>query len=420
MGYNFFMIRFLNSAIAKKYSGKTALVRIDLNIEDADSRGFSGGFTPMNHPRIDAVIPTIQLLLKHKVKVVLLSHRGRPATPKVISYKLSVDSSLSLVPFADILSQKLGVPVTFIQNPNFQIIKRQLQWSSRKVFLLENLRFFPGEEQNDSRFARQLAGLGDFYVNDAFAVSHRAHASVAAITKFLPSFGGLCLEKELSSLDYVVKKPAHPFTVILGGAKVGDKLPILERFIKKADNILLGSGPACTFFLAQGLPVGQSLVDRKVLPEVKKLLKSKKIHLPAEVHMAARKIVDIGPRAIEEYAEIIRKSRTILWNGPMGIFEREEFAAGTKAMWEAILANTRARVVIGGGETVAALRFARINADTNADRRGKYQRKSAYKISVNPRLFISTGGGAMLEYLSGKKLPGIACLAEARSGGGRH
>jgi len=410
------MLKFLNPAVAKKYSGKTALVRIDLNIEDADLCGSSDRSMLVTHPKVEAVIPTIQLLLKHKIKVVLLSHRGRPTIPKVVSCKLSVNGGFSLLPFADILSQKLGVPVSFIQNLNFPIIKRQLQWSSRKVFLLENLRFLPGEEQNDSRLARQLAGLGDFYVNDAFSVSHRAHASVAAITKFLPSFGGLCLERELESLNYIMKKPSRPFTVILGGAKVGDKLPILERFIKKADNILLGSGPACTFFAAQGLPVGHSIVDRNSIPIVKKLLKSKKIRIPGDVNMVEHKILDIGPGAIKEYAEVIRKSRTILWNGPMGIFEDLRFAAGTKAMWEAILANTRARVVIGGGETLASLTtlmpadYKRITTDT-------YQRKSASNISVNPRLFLSTGGGAMLEYLSGKKLPGIEALVLSKSKG---
>ncbi|MFH1162326.1 MAG: phosphoglycerate kinase [Candidatus Jorgensenbacteria bacterium] len=393
------MIRFLDAGVARRYKGKTCLLRIDLNVAPGQ---------PLDTFRLDAVLPTIQLLLKHKVRVVLMSHRGRPALLKPREGRPKIDPALSLQPFVELFAQKLGVPVIFLSHFNFSVVKRQLQWSSRKVFLLENLRFLPGEEENDGFFARQLAGLGDFYVNDAFAVSHRAHASVAAITEFLPSFGGLCLERELESLDYVMKNPKRPFTLILGGAKVGDKLPVLEHFIKKADHILLGSGPAGTFFLAQGLPVGHSLVDRKVLPAIKKLLKSKKIHLPVEVHMAARKIVDIGPRAVEEYAEIIKKSRTILWNGPMGIFEDLRFAAGTKAMWEAILANTRARVVIGGGETLASLATL-MPADYKRITTDMYPHKSA-KISINPRLFLSTGGGAMLEYLSGKKLPGVEAL----------
>ncbi|MFH0890872.1 MAG: phosphoglycerate kinase [Candidatus Liptonbacteria bacterium] len=375
------MLKFLNLAVAKKYVGKTALVRVDLNI-DPDGAA--------DNLRIDAVIPTIQLLLKHKVRVVLLSHRGRPK---------GIDAKFSLQPFADILFKKLGAPVIFIQNPDFRIIKRQLQWSSRKIFLLENLRFSAGEEENDETFARALAELGDCYVNDAFAVSHRAHASVAAITKFLPSYGGLCLEKELSSLDYVMKKPPRPFTLILGGAKVGDKLPVLDHFVKRVDYILLGSGPACTFFAAQGLPVGHSIVDRDSIPVVKKLLKSKKIMIPDDVSMVEHKILDIGPRAVEAYAALIKKSRTILWNGPMGMFEKEEFAFGTREVWKAVLAfakaHPRSRVVVGGGETIASAKLI-----SNFE----------FLISNLRNVLISTGGGAMLEYLSGKELPGIKAL----------
>lgn len=382
------MLKFLDSAVAKKYREKICLLRVDLNIDPTQAGDIL---------RVEAVLPTIQLLLKYKVKVVLVSHRGRPPVAKVNSQQLKVNSQFTLQPFTEIFSQKLGVPVTFLSHFNFPMVKRQLQWSSRKVFLLENIRFLPGEETNDEALARSLSELGNCYVNDAFAVSHRANASVSAITKFLPSYGGLRLKEELASLDYVMKRPKRPFTLILGGAKVGDKLPLIAHFLKKTDTILLGSGPACTFFLAQGLPVGNSIVDRNFLPDVKKLLKSKKIRLPAEVHVEDRKILDIGPRAAEEYRAVIKKSRTILWNGPMGLSEQGVFAGGTKEMWKAILENRRARTVIGGGETIAS--FALL--DPKPD------------IASMKNIFLSTGGGAMLEYLGGKKLPGVAALQRA-------
>jgi len=394
------MIKYLNEPVLRKYEGKICLLRIDLN----------------NISRLEAVVPTIKLLLKNGIKIVLLSHRGRPSFAKATAGKPhSVDKKLSLRSFVPILSRKLRKRVRFVSNFRFAIIKKEIVKSENGVFLLENLRFLPGEEKNDIKFARRLAGLGDFYVNDAFAVSHRKNASVVAITKFLPSYAGLLMEKEIKSLDAVMKNFKHPFTVIIGGAKISDKIGIIKHFWgsasrRKADYFLLGGSPANTFFMAQGLPVGDSLADRKTIPSIKKYLKNRKIILPSDVKIKRRRILDIGERTVLWYSTIIRKSRTVIWNGPMGMFEKKEFASGTKGIWQAVSKNKRAKIVVGGGETVASLaRITRIHTDKNGLIRIKHPHKSA-KISTNPRLFLSTGGGAMLEYLSGKKLPGIEAL----------
>jgi len=379
------MIKYLNEPVLRKYEGKICLLRIDLN----------------NISRLEAVVPTIKLLLKHHIKVVLLSHRGRPH---------SVDKKLSLRPFVPILSRKLRKRVRFVSNFRFAVIKKKIAKSENGVFLLENLRFLPGEEKNDAKLAKNLASLGDFYVNDAFAVSHRKNASVVAITKYLPSYAGLLMEKEIKNLDAVMRNFKHPFTVIIGGAKISDKIGIIKNLWgsasrRKADYFLLGGGPANTFFVAQGLPVGDSLIDKYQISNIKnkKYLNSKKIILPSDVKIKNKQILDIGERTVRWYSTIIKKSRTIIWNGPMGMFEKKEFANGTKGIWQAVSKNKRAKIVVGGGETVVSLNLLTTH----------------YKLPIN--LFLSTGGGAMLEYLSGKKLPGIACLAEARrSGGGRY
>lgn len=405
-------MRYLKKITRKKIKGKTALVRVDLNLESL-----------VDTFRADAILPTILFLLERGARVVIISHRGRPTaqSAEIRNLKFEVrkeTKKFTLRPFARILSKKIEKKVIFAPCFNFDEIRRTIGDSQESIFLIENLRFWDGEEKNDSKFARQLASVGDFYVNDAFAVSHRKNASVCAITKFLPSYAGLLMEKEIKNLNRVMRNYKHPFTIIIGGAKISDKICVIKNFWNKADYFLLGGGPANTFFAALDFPVGDSLVDKDILQgstsQILKLIRKdvgpRKIVLPFDVKIKDRKILDIGEKTIKEYSEIIRGSKTIIWSGPMGLFEKKGFEKGTLGIWEAILANKKAQTFIGGGETVAALRLKRVNKDTNADGRVKYRRKSAYKISINPRLFISTGGGAMLEYLSGKKLPGIEAL----------
>lgn len=362
--------------------GKICLLRVDLNIEPGQEK---------NTNRLDAIIPTIQWLLKKGNKVVLLSHRGRP---NPVSKIKNQKSKLTLKPFAPLIANKIGAPVIFIKN--FGKIPEQ-----GKVFLFENLRFWPGEKKNDPAFAKKLAGLGDFYINDAFAVCHRKNASIVAITKYLPSFAGPLLKKEIKNLNQMMKNYRHPMSIIIGGAKISDKIGIIKYFWRRADYFLLGGGPANTFFAARGLPVGDSLVDRSMLGSSASPILSRfnagrsgfpKLILPVDVKISDRKILDIGEQTVKQYAGIIKKSRTIIWNGPMGLYERRGFEKGTIGIWKAILANRKAQIVVGGGETIASL---------------KQIPNYKFQIKRRKNIFLSTGGGAMLEYLSGKKLPGI-------------
>ncbi|MEK7630220.1 MAG: phosphoglycerate kinase [Patescibacteria group bacterium] len=371
------MIKFLSKTNLKKYAGKTALLRIDLNIEP-------GG--ELDSYRLEAVIPTIKLLLKNKTKIILLSHRGRPG---------KYEKNYSLAPFGPIFAKKLKTAVDFVYAARTGALEKVVKNSDAKIVLVENLRFFQGEEANDPSFTRELAKLGDFFVNDAFAVSHRKNASVVAITKYLPSYGGLLLEKELKKLGAIINYSAKPFVIVLGGAKVSDKVGVLKYFWNKADKFIIAGGPANTFFLANGLPIGKSFYDKASLPFVKKFIGSPKIVLPSDIKVSAKKILDIGPQTINEWSKIIAKSKTIIWNGPIGLFEKKGFEKGTIATWKAIFANKKAIAVIGGGETLASLKLITNNSKL---------------ITKNKNLFLSTGGGAMLEFLSGKKLLGIEAL----------
>jgi 3-phosphoglycerate kinase len=376
------MIKFLSRTNLKNYRGKICLLRIDLNVEPGEEK---------NAFRVEASLPTIKFLLKHKIKIVLLSHRGRP---KIKNQELGIKNhELSLKPFASIISKKLKQPVVFFSNFNFQKIKKEIGNSRKRIFLLENLRFLPGEEKNDKKLAKQLASLGDFYVNDAFAVSHRENASVVAVTKFLPSYGGLLLEKEVENLSRTMDNFKRPLVVIVGGAKVSDKIGVIKYFWDKADHFLLGGGPANTFFAAAGVDIGDSIFDKESFPFVRKVINSPKIILPIDVRREGGKILDIGFVTMRKYAEIIKNAKTIIWNGPMGLFEKKKFEDGTRSIWQALLKNRRAMIVVGGGETTASLRLLKPKT-----------------YHLKPNLFVSTGGGAMLEYLSGKKLPGIEAL----------
>lgn len=392
-------MQLLRKLTKRALTGKIALVRIDLNVEP-------GG--RLDSYRLEAVVPTIRSLRTNGARVVLMSHRGHPGSAKrtISNDKFLIsktDRELSLKPFVRVFSKKLGEDVEFIATPDLDEAKRKVATSKKNVVLLENLRFWKGEEKNDVKFAKQLAALGDLYVNDAFAVSHRANASVAAIARFLPSFAGLLLEREIEHLGGVMKKPAHPVTLIVGGAKIADKVGVIEYFWKKTDSVLLGGGPANTFFAVEGLPMGKSLVDVSAFPFVRKYKDKGKIMIPVDSEVfgrgASQRILDIGDLTARWYANVIKNSKTVIWNGPMGLFEKKGFERGTIAIWKAILAlakkDPKARIVVGGGETVASLQLLKTKN---------------YKLKTN--IFLSTGGGAMLDFLSGKKLPGIVALED--------
>ncbi|MGC9968821.1 MAG: phosphoglycerate kinase [Minisyncoccia bacterium] len=365
------MVRFLSKAKSTSLRG-TALLRLDFNTKD--------------DWRMRAVLPTITLLLKNSSKVVIVSHRGRPA---------GFDKKLSLRKDAADLSRLIRKKVVFVPHFRFGEIKSMVAAAPRgAVFLLENLRFLKGEEKNGPALARSLASLADFYVNDAFAVSHRANASVAAVTKFLPGYAGLELEREIASLSRVMQHPKHPLVVVLGGAKAGDKLGVIKYFKKKTDWFLLGGGPANTILFLKGADVKKSVRDRD--PRDLKALKSvagyKNLVLPDDIVWCDSMIWDIGPKAIRVFKKKIGEARTILWSGPLGLIEKKKYARGSIAVARAVTRNRRAFSVAGGGETVMFLK--------------KYKLDKKFS-------FISTGGGAMVDFLAGKKLPGIAALEKA-------
>ncbi len=373
-------------------------MRVDFNIKDADIPAFAKasagrhgyetrlpagrqGLTRIPF-RIQAVLPTIRFLTSRGARVVILSHRGRPK--KVSSIKKQV-LSFTLKPFVKILSSLLKKPVQFadFNDINKNEIKKSV---TNSIFLLENLRFSPGEEKNDKKLAKKLASLGDFYVNDAFGVSHRKDASIVAITKYLPSYAGLLLENEIKNLSRAVKNPKKPLVIILGGVKISDKIGVIKNFLKKTDKFLIGGAVANTFFAAKQIMIGDSIYEKDMIPLAKQLLRSGKIILPIDWLTEKGKILDIGTETSRLYAEIIKNAKTIIWNGPMGYFEEPRFAKGSEAVAKAVL-KSRAFTIIGGGETTAV--FQSLNT--------KY-------------IFVSTGGGAMLDYLAGGKLPGIAAL----------
>lgn len=377
--------------------GKKVLVRVDFNVPIVD--GGVGDDT-----RIRAALPTIQYLLDHGAAVILCSHLGRP--------KGGPEEKYSLKPVAVHLASLLKRPVKFAADcigPDAKSAAEGL--SSGEVLMLENTRFHPEEEANDPEMARQLASLADLYVNDAFGTAHRAHASTEGVTHFLPGVAGFLLEKEILYLGQAIANPKRPFTAILGGAKISDKIGVINNLLSKADDILIGGGMANTFLKAQGYAMADSLVEDGSLEMARELLAKAggKIHLPVDVTLAngfsadaASKVVttgdvpdgwrvlDIGPETVKEYSEVIRKSGTVVWNGPMGVFEFAKFAEGTFGVAQAVAAS-EAVSVIGGGESVAAIQ----------------QSGLADKIT-----HISTGGGASLEMLEGLELPGVAALQD--------
>ena len=383
------MIKYLRAARPQTLAG-TALLRLDFNTKD--------------DWRMRAVLPTIKFLLRHADHIVIISHRGRPQGVTMVNgAPKGRAGGYSLRKDAAELSRLLGGrTVTFIGHFRFDEIRRQVAASPRgSIFLMENLRFMPGEERNDAAFARHLASLGDFYVNDAFAVSHRANASVAAITKFLPHYAGMELETEIASLSRATVKPHHPVVLVLGGAKASDKLGVIAFFKNKAEWFLLGGGSANTALALRGVDIKGSIrdTDQKELPVLKKIANDRRVVLPVDFvwgpaapgTTATGKIaiLDVGPETVAAFSKKIAAARTIIWSGPLGFIEKPRYANASIAIARAITRNKQAYSLTGGGETVMFLKQYRLDK----------------KFS-----FISTGGGAMLDFLAGAKLPGIEAL----------
>jgi phosphoglycerate kinase len=382
-------------------AGKRVLVRVDFNVPLDDGR--VGDDT-----RIRAALPTIELLRERGAALVLVSHLGRP--------KGKVDPALSMQPVSERLGELLGAPVK--QAP--AVIGEEVETMAAglgpgEVLLLENVRFEPGETENDAELAKALAALADLYVDDAFGAAHRAHASTEGAAHLLPGYAGLLLEREVTELTRVVESPERPLVVVLGGAKVSDKIGVIERFLAVADSILIGGAMCFSFFRAQDIPTGNSLVEETGVPLAAEALNQAaesdcELELPTDLVLGeefdagtpvrpAEGVVvpdgwmglDIGPATAAAYAKTVAAAGTVLWNGPMGAFELEPFAAGTRAVAEAV-ATSPATTVVGGGDSVAAL----------------HQFGLAEKVD-----WVSTGGGASLELLEGKKLPGVEALQDA-------
>jgi phosphoglycerate kinase len=384
--------------------GKRVLVRVDFNVPIKE--GAIGDDT-----RIRSSLPTISYALDHGATVILASHLGRP--------RGKASPALSLRPVATRLSELLGRPVAFAEDSVGDRARRAVDEADRsggRVVLLENLRFHPEEEKNDAGFAAELASLADLYVNDAFGAAHRAHASVEAITHVMPAAAaGLLMEQELKYLGHALESPDRPFVAILGGAKVSDKLEVIENMLGKVDRLLIGGAMAYTFFRSRGVAVGRSLVEDDKLDAARTIEASAadrnvRFELPVD-HVVTDRIeegrphellpvgdaaigerlgVDIGPATIDRYRALIGDAKTVVWNGPMGVFEIDAFATGTTAVARAVAA-VNGTTIIGGGDSISAVKKAGM-----ADR----------------ITHISTGGGASLEFLGGRVLPGVAALSE--------
>ena len=389
------------------FNGARALVRVDFNVPIKN-----GKIT--DDTRIRATLPTIKNLLESRARVILMSHLGKA--------KGAVDPQFSLKPAADRLAELLpGVNVKFAPDCIGDDVKKLVEsLNAGEILLLENLRFHKGEEANDPEFAKKLAAWGDIFVNDAFGTAHRAHASTEGVTKFLsPAIAGFLMEKEIAIIGKALSNPERPFYALIGGAKVSSKIEVLENLLKIVDKLVIGGGMAFTFLKAQGIEVGKSLVENDKLEVAKDIIKkakelNKEIILPTDAVIAAEmkeespeSIVDInsipsdmagydiGPKSIQYFKSVLKDAKTIIWNGPMGVFEVNKFAKGTFEVAK-LLSEMKATTIVGGGASVAAVEKAGV---------------------ADKMTHVSTGGGASLEFMEGKILPGVAALTEKTSCG---
>ncbi|MCL4489045.1 MAG: phosphoglycerate kinase [Chloroflexi bacterium] len=375
---------------------KRVLVRVDFNVPIENGK-------VTDDTRIVASLPTIRDLIGRGAKVILVSHLGRPK---------GRDEKLSLRPVAKRLQALLGSPVAFVHDTVGPEVERVIQgMKPGDVVLLENVRFYPEEEKNDAAFAKKLASLADVYVNDAFGSAHRAHASTEGVAHYLPAVAGFLMEKELNYLGAALANPVRPFVAILGGAKVSDKIKVIDNLLPKVDALLIGGGMANTFLQARGLNIGQSLVEKDKLDVARALLNKAgdKIALPVDVVVADKfeanaqskivsvdqvptdwRILDIGPKTIDAFERVLSTAKTVVWNGPLGVFEFPPFAKGTIEIARR-LASLNATTIIGGGDSAAAVEQAGV---------------------ADKMTHISTGGGASLEFLEGRELPGVAALQD--------
>lgn len=381
----------------KNLANKNVLLRVDFNVP------IKGGKILDNY-KIKKSLATIKFLIEKRAKVILVSHLGRPE---------GVEKKLSLKPVAAELEKFLQKKVKVLDVLNLQKTKTQIdKLFPSDVVMLENIRFAKGESENSEKFAKELAGLADIFVLDGFAVAHRQAASVTGVAKYLPAFAGLLLEEEVEGLDRALKSPKKPFVVVLGGIKTETKIPVLKNLLKKANYILVGGGILNTYLWAKGYKVGNSLVDKKLKKEILQYCSKRKVILPVDVIVGGKDgklaravevkklnvkkdlgIFDIGPKTIKLFSRYIKKSKTVVWNGALGYFEQHPYQYGTYSVARLVAARSKGKAygITGGGETIEVLKKLHLISDVD---------------------LASTGGGSMLEYLSGKKLPGIESLTK--------